>query len=35
MEKYVKKVDEWNRALRDVALDLEVLRRTKNNLEVN
>ncbi len=29
---YEKKLDEWNRAMRDLAQDLEVLRRTKENL---
>ena len=34
LKRYEKKIDEWNRALRDLAQDLEVLRRTKDSLEV-
>jgi len=34
LQKYQKKVDGWNRALRDLAQDLNLLRQTKESLEV-
>jgi len=35
LEKYQKKLDNWNKALRDLAQDLELLRKTKETLEVS